>query len=82
MQLSPGDVLLLCTDGLKEALNQEEEIFGKERIIASLQKVVAQGPADIKACIHQLVEDAGDFVKDAPQADDLTLLAIKISNSS
>ena len=69
-------------DGLKEAINQEEEIFGKERIIASLQKVVAQGPADIKACIHQLVEDAGDFVKDAPQADDLTLLAIKISNSS
>ena len=82
MQLSPGDVLLLCTDGLKEAINQEEEIFGKERIIASLQKVVAQGPADVKACIHQLVEDAGDFVKDAPQADDLTLLAIKISNSS
>ena len=82
MQLSPGDVLLLCTDGLKEAINEEKEIFGKERIIASLQKVVAQGPADVKACIHQLVDDAGDFVKDAPQADDLTLLAIKISNSS
>ena len=81
MQLSPGDVLLLCTDGLKDATNQEEEFFGKERIITSLQKVVAQGPANAEACIRCLVEDTFGFAKDATQADDLTLLAVKINQS-
>ena len=79
IQLSPGDVLLLCTDGIKEATAQDEECFQTERMKASLQKVVDQGPAEASAYIKQLVDDVADFVGDAPQADDLTLLAIKIN---
>lgn len=79
IQLSPGDVLLLCTDGIKEATAQDEECFQTERMKASLQKIVDQGPAEASAYIKQLVDDVTDFVGDAPQADDLTLLAIKIN---
>ncbi len=82
MQLSPGNVLLLCTDGLKDATNEKEEFFGKERIKTSLQKVVAQGPANAEAYIRRLVKDVHAFIKDASQADDIALLAVKINEST
>ena len=78
IQLSPGSVFLLYTDGLKEAINKDEECFGMERIKASLQQVVDKGPADASAYIRKLVNDVEDYMADVPQADDLTLLAIKI----
>lgn len=71
-------MLLLCTDGIKEATDQKEECFQKDRMKASLQKVVDQGPAEASAYIKRLVEDVAEFVGDAPQADDLTLLAVRI----
>ena len=78
IQLSPGSVFLLYTDGLKEAINKDEECFGMERIKASLQQVVDKGPADASVYIRRLVDDVEDYMGDTPQADDLTLLAIKI----
>lgn len=78
IQLSPGSVFLLYTDGLKEAINKDEECFGMERIKASLQQVVDKGPADASVYIRKLVNDVEDYMDDVPQADDLTLLAIKI----
>ena len=67
-------------DGLKEATNQDMELFGMERIKASLQTVADGDQADAATYIHHLEDDVADFVKEAPQADDLTLLAIKVLN--
>ena len=78
IQLSPGSVFLLYTDGLKEAINKDEECFGMDRIKASLQHIVDKGPADASVYIRRLVDDVEDYMGDTPQADDLTLLAIKI----
>ena len=79
MQLSPGDVLLLSTDGLKEAINEDLERFEKIRIKSSLQRLVDNSPAAAAAdYVHCLVDDVAAFVKDAPQSDDLTLLAIAL----
>ena len=78
MQMSPGDVLLVLTDGIKEATNQAEECFEKKRMKASLQEVADKGQADAADYIHHLVGDVTAFVGDAPQSDDLTLLAIRI----
>ena len=80
MQLAPGNVLVLYTDGLKDATNQDMELFGMERIKASLQTVVDGDQADAATYIHHLEDDVADFVKEAPQADDLTLMAIKVFN--
>ena len=78
LQLKPGDVIVVCTDGIKEATNQEEDCFEKERMKASLRKVVAMEQAAAADYVHHLVDDVTAFVGDAPQADDLTMLAIKI----
>jgi len=51
-----------------------------ERIKASLQTVADGDQADAATYIHHLEDDVADFVKEAPQADDLTLLAIKVLN--
>ena len=78
LQLKPGDVIVVCTDGIKEATNQEEDCFEKERMKASLRKVVAMEQAAAADYVHHLVDDVTAFVGNAPQADDLTMLAIKI----
>ena len=78
MQLSPGNVLLLYTDGLKDAANEEMKTFEKQRIKDSLQQLVDNGHAKASDYVHHLVGDVAAFVKDAPQSDDLTLMTIVI----
>ena len=79
IQLAPGNVLLLYTDGLKEAANEELKLFEKQRMKASLQQLVDKGQtAAARDYVHQLVDDVAAFVKKAPQSDDLTLMAIVI----
>lgn len=78
IQLSPGNVLLLYTDGLKEAANEELKPFEKQRIKDSLQQLVDNGQANASEYVHHLVDDVANFVKGAPQSDDLTLMAIVI----
>ena len=80
IQLSPGHVLLFYTDGLKEAANEDLECFEKIRIKSSLQQLIDKSPTAAAAdYVHRLVDDVAAFVKDAPQSDDLTLIAIKIN---
>lgn len=73
LQLEPGDRLYLYTDGVTEATNSHEELFGDERLQNALNKYmdlpVEQFLPKIKECI-----DA--FVGDADQFDDITMLAL------
>ena len=78
LQLKVGDVLVVCTDGIKEATNLAEDCFEKERMKDSLRKVAAMEQADAADYVHHLIDDVAAFVGNAPQADDFTVLAIKI----
>ena len=73
LQLEPGDRLYLYTDGVTEATNSHEELFGEERLQNALNEYmdlpVEQFLPKIKECI-----DA--FVGDADQFDDITMLAL------
>lgn len=73
LQLEPGDRLYLYTDGVTEATNSHEELFGDERLQNALNEYmdlpVEQFLPKIKECI-----DA--FVGDADQLDDITMLAL------
>lgn len=73
LQLEPGDRLYLYTDGVTEATNSHEELFGDERLQNALNEYmdlpVEQFLPKIKECI-----DA--FVGDADQFDDITMLAL------
>ena len=70
--LPPGATLFLYTDGLTEAMTQNHEQFGSERMMAQLQ-----GGVGCQEQIERMTEAVHQFVGDAPQSDDLTMLAIR-----
>jgi serine phosphatase RsbU (regulator of sigma subunit)/putative methionine-R-sulfoxide reductase with GAF domain len=71
--LAEGDCLLLYTDGLNESFSPDGDIFGEERIIASLQ----DGKSKSAERILQGIEtDLDEFVGDEEQSDDLTMLLL------
>ncbi|MBR6392846.1 MAG: PP2C family protein-serine/threonine phosphatase [Eubacterium sp.] len=71
--LSPGDKLFQYTDGVTEATNSENELYGMERLEAALNKVKDLMPEEILPAIK---EDMDEFVGDAPQFDDITMLCL------
>jgi sigma-B regulation protein RsbU (phosphoserine phosphatase) len=73
-QLVPGDVVMLYTDGINEALNLKGREYGMKR----LRQVVACGPAEPKQLVHRVVGSVKRFAAGAPQSDDQTLLAFGI----
>ena len=73
IKLTPGDAVLLYTDGLPEAENADGEQFGMER----LQDVfVGARHADPQEITEVIIEAVGAFVGAAPQHDDLTCLTL------
>ncbi|MCR5795844.1 MAG: serine/threonine-protein phosphatase [Solobacterium sp.] len=74
LRLEPGTKLFLYTDGLTEATNADMEMFGTERITEALNRDPDAEPIDILANVKTAVND---FVKDAEQFDDLTMLCIE-----
>ena len=73
IMLTPGSRLFLYTDGVPEAMNAENELFGTERMLEALNKDVAADPEHVLQQIRLAVDD---FVKDAEQFDDLTMLCL------
>ena len=75
-QLLPEDLLFFYTDGLTDATNAEKEMFDIERVKETLRQSVDNDLADAAAYVRRMTDEVEAFVKDAPQADDLTLLAV------
>jgi sigma-B regulation protein RsbU (phosphoserine phosphatase) len=74
-QLVAGDVVLLYTDGINEAMNKQQDEYGMVR----LKQVVASGPAESKAIVQRVIADVRRFVAGAAQSDDQTALAFGVS---
>ena len=70
--LPPGTILFLYTDGLTEAMNEQREQFGRVRLIEELKS-----DEDCKGLIEKMTQAVHQFVNEAPQSDDLTMLAIR-----
>ncbi len=73
--LAEGDVLIFHSDGLIEALNPNEEMYGAERLIALVSQIPNESTAE--EVIQHIVEDVSRFVEEAEQYDDLTVVVIK-----
>ena len=71
--LAPDTTLFLYTDGLTEAENQDHVQFGRDNIVALLRAP----STDAEQLIESVAGAVKDFVGDAEQSDDLTLLAIR-----
>ena len=74
LQLGDGDTLFLYTDGLTEAENTPKELFGEERALEIAQKLCG---ASAEEQIKAMQSAVKQFVGDAEQSDDLTMLAIR-----
>ena len=75
MQLEKGGCLFLYTDGVPEATDAASELFGTDRMLEALNKEPQASPEDLLSNVKEAVDD---FVKDAPQFDDITMLAITL----
>ena len=75
--LAGGDVLLLCTDGLIEAMNFEDTAFGRERAEQAALAAIQQGKSADGIARHVLWE-MRRFAGLQTRLDDLTLIAIKV----
>lgn len=74
--LKQGDTLFLYTDGVTEATNSNNVLFGDNRLLATLKMGGERSTADTCTLVKKEIDN---FVQDAPQFDDITMLAIKFN---
>jgi serine phosphatase RsbU (regulator of sigma subunit) len=74
IDLAPGDVVVMYTDGVTEAQTTEKELFGTDRLEKVLQNANHLSANEIN---RQILAAVGLFVGEAPQSDDLTILTLR-----
>jgi sigma-B regulation protein RsbU (phosphoserine phosphatase) len=75
LELSPEDKVVFYTDGIVEAMNEKEEIFGFERLLKVVQGTSAM---DAEALLKEILDRVNTFVGGAAQHDDLTVISVSV----
>lgn len=73
IQLEPGDTIFVYTDGVTEAADETEQLYGTERLLHALNLQKGVSPKEL---LHGVQKDIDMFVGDAIQFDDITMLAM------
>ena len=76
LQLSHGDILFLYTDGVTEAMNEDDEEYLPERLRQTLNSADKQAP--LKDLLDFVLADVKKHAGNAEQSDDITMLAVRI----
>ncbi|MBW2488002.1 MAG: SpoIIE family protein phosphatase [Deltaproteobacteria bacterium] len=71
-KIEPGDILIGYTDGVTEALSPGQKMYSKERFLAQLEPC----PSSANELIDRIKTDLLDHIDNAPQFDDITMIAI------
>ena len=74
LQMEPGSKLFVYTDGVPEATDAENRLFGTDRMLEALNRQPDAAPEQILKNVREAVDS---FVKDAEQFDDLTMLCVE-----
>ncbi len=74
LQLEPGQTWLLYSDGVTEAFDPERRLFEEEGLIASLEASAGQAPAELIQSVRASIRA---HAREAPQSDDIALLALR-----
>ena len=72
IRLSPGDAVFVYTDGVTEAVNAAEEMYGTDRLLKTLNEISWRSAKEIRDGVTASVDA---FVAGAPQFDDTTMLS-------
>jgi serine phosphatase RsbU (regulator of sigma subunit) len=75
LHLHPGDMLFVFTDGLTEGINEADEEYGEDRLLAILQNRPAETAAET---LNSVMKDVNAFVGQARQHDDITALVLRV----
>ena len=70
VSLEPGDQVFLMTDGIFESMDQDNNLYGTER----LRQIIAAPHSGLQECIAQIVADVEKFRADRPPFDDSCLV--------
>jgi sigma-B regulation protein RsbU (phosphoserine phosphatase) len=73
-RMGPGDVLVIYSDGIPDAVNEFEHPFGEERLIACLRECAAEPAAEI---LRRVVTAVREHEQGAERIDDLTIVVVK-----
>lgn len=74
--MEPGDILVMYTDGVTEAMNPHGELFGEDRLRQVIEQI---GNVSAQAMLDEIMLVVEDFLGEAPRADDLTLIVVRRS---
>ncbi|MCQ2409244.1 MAG: SpoIIE family protein phosphatase [Clostridia bacterium] len=74
LQLKPGDIVYLYTDGVTEATNANTELFGEDRLLEAINAKEFENMEELCKFVKSKVDE---FVGEAPQFDDITMVAFK-----
>ena len=75
--LKPGDYLYLYTDGVTEATDKNNELFGDDRLLEATKDINNKDCREVCNCI---LDKINQFVDKAPQFDDITMLCFKLKD--
>lgn len=75
-ELAEGDILVVYSDGLTDAENRREEMFGEARLLEVIRRCAHSGSCALEQAILTAVEE---FTQGVPQTDDITLVIIEKS---
>jgi phosphoserine phosphatase RsbU/P len=76
LRLETGDVLVLYTDGVSEAMDLREEEWGEKRLMESIERCQSLSAAQT---MEYVMGAAGAFASGAPQHDDMTLVVVRVN---
>ncbi|MBD5560668.1 MAG: SpoIIE family protein phosphatase [Clostridia bacterium] len=74
--MRPGDTIYIYTDGVTEAENAEQEQYGEERLLKSLQGSAGESLEEV---CGRVLKDVESFAGDVEQFDDITMLAVRLN---
>lgn len=74
VQMQCGDVMVLFTDGISESMNANDDEWGEEALIETVQRSEGLCAPDL---IERLIQQADAFAAGAPQHDDMTVVVVR-----
>ena len=75
LRLAPGDVVVLYTDGISEAMNTADDLFGEEKLTELIED---HGHLDVSELRERILREIEAFAAGADQNDDVTMILMKI----
>lgn len=77
IELGKGDSIFVYTDGVTEATNEKNELYGTDRLVQALNRRGKAGCSELISFVHKDIEE---FVGEAPQFDDITMLCLTMKD--